>query len=31
VSGDVQPPWLVLRYPGRADRMVEERYVRVSP
>jgi hypothetical protein len=31
VSGEVQPPFLLLRYPGRADEMVEERYVRLSP
>jgi hypothetical protein len=31
VSGELQPPSLVLRYPGRADGVVEERYVRVSP
>jgi hypothetical protein len=30
VSGDVQLPALVLRYPGRGDRMVEERWVRVA-
>jgi hypothetical protein len=29
VSGEVQPPVLVLRYFGPAERMVEERYVRV--
>jgi hypothetical protein len=31
LSGEVQPPSLVLRYPGPADGMVEERYVRLSP
>lgn len=30
-SGDLQLPALVLRYPGPADRIVEERYVKVSP
>jgi hypothetical protein len=31
VNGDVQLPALVLKYPGPADRIVEERYVRVAP
>ena len=30
VSGEVQLPALVLRYPGRANEMVEERWVRVA-
>ena len=31
VNGEVQLPTLVLRYPGRADGLVEERYVRIAP
>jgi hypothetical protein len=30
VSGEVQLPALVLRYPGPADGIVEERHVRVT-
>lgn len=30
VNGEVQLPALVLRYPGRGDKLVEERYVRVA-
>ena len=31
VSGEVKPPLLVLRYPGPAGGIVEERYFRMTP
>jgi hypothetical protein len=31
LNGQVRLPAVVLRYPGRADAPVEERYVRVAP
>ena len=30
-AGEVAPPSIIIRYPGPADQVVEERFVRVTP